>query len=75
MGLGKQRDVGRFVRLFSEPGFLWKDAALVLTDGRLQEETTALGIPCLTLREQHRTPHHHRTRHQHPGRHHPGIDS
>lgn len=30
---------------------LWKDAALVLTDsGGLQEETTALGIPCFTVR-------------------------
>lgn len=36
---------------------LWKDAALLLTDsGGLQEETTALGIPCITLRENTERP-------------------
>lgn len=36
---------------------LWKDAALVMTDsGGLQEETTALGIPCLTLRHNTERP-------------------
>lgn len=37
--------------------FLWKDAQVVLTDsGGLQEETTALGIPCITLRENTERP-------------------
>ena len=36
---------------------LWKDAALVLTDsGGLQEETTALGVPCITIRENTERP-------------------
>ena len=36
---------------------LWKDARVALTDsGGLQEETTALGIPCLTIRENTERP-------------------
>lgn len=36
---------------------LWKDATLVLTDsGGIQEETTALDIPCLTLRDNTERP-------------------
>jgi len=36
---------------------LWKGAALVLTDsGGLQEESTALGIPCFTIRENTERP-------------------
>ena len=42
---------------FKESLFLWKDARVVLTDsGGLQEETTALGVPCVTLRENTERP-------------------
>jgi len=42
---------------FTESLFLWKDATLVMTDsGGLQEETTALGVPCVTLRENTERP-------------------
>lgn len=36
---------------------LWKDARVALTDsGGFQEETTALGIPCLTIRNNTERP-------------------
>jgi UDP-N-acetylglucosamine 2-epimerase (non-hydrolysing) len=36
---------------------LWKHAAVVITDsGGLQEETTALGIPCITVRQNTERP-------------------
>ncbi len=42
---------------FSESLLLWKDAEAVLTDsGGLQEETTALGVPCVTIRENTERP-------------------
>ena len=42
---------------FHESLNLWKDAALVLTDsGGLQEETTALSVPCVTMRENTERP-------------------
>lgn len=55
-------DLGPAVTLLPPLGYmeflnLWKDAVMVLTDsGGLQEETTALGIPCLTLRENTERP-------------------
>jgi UDP-N-acetylglucosamine 2-epimerase (non-hydrolysing) len=37
--------------------FLWKDAAAVITDsGGLQEETTALKVPCITVRNETERP-------------------
>ncbi|MEA2084173.1 MAG: UDP-N-acetylglucosamine 2-epimerase [Thermodesulfobacteriota bacterium] len=42
---------------FKEALFLWKDATLVMADsGELQEETTALSVPCVTLRENTERP-------------------
>jgi UDP-N-acetylglucosamine 2-epimerase (non-hydrolysing) len=42
---------------FKEALFLWKDSAVVMTDsGGLQEETTALGVPCVTLRDNTERP-------------------
>ncbi len=36
---------------------LWKDAVVVITDsGGLQEETTALGVPCVTVRDNTERP-------------------
>jgi len=42
---------------FNDFVYLWKDATVVLTDsGGMQEETTALGVPCITLRENTERP-------------------
>lgn len=36
---------------------VWKDASLVLTDsGGIQEETTAIGVPCFTIRDNTERP-------------------
>jgi len=60
-GLSTLIDPGRMVLLppqgYLEMIGLMSGAALVLTDsGGLQEETTALGVPCLTLRENTERP-------------------
>jgi UDP-N-acetylglucosamine 2-epimerase (non-hydrolysing) len=55
-------ELGAGVRMIAPLGYLdflrlWGSARLVLTDsGGLQEETTALGVPCLTLRESTERP-------------------
>lgn len=55
-------DPGPGITLLEPMGYmdflnLWKDATMVLTDsGGLQEETTALGVPCITLRENTERP-------------------
>lgn len=55
-------DLGPSVELMPPQAYmsflhLWKDAVVVLTDsGGLQEETTVLGVPCVTLRENTERP-------------------
>jgi len=55
-------DLGPHVHLMAPQPYmpflhLWRDAVVVLTDsGGLQEETTALGVPCVTLRENTERP-------------------
>lgn len=55
-------DLGPHITLVGPQGYmaflnLWKDAVVVLTDsGGLQEETTALGVPCITIRENTERP-------------------
>ena len=55
-------DLGPHIHLMAPQPYmsflnLWKDAVVVLTDsGGLQEETTALGVPCVTMRENTERP-------------------
>ncbi len=61
-GLGEKLDAAENIHLIEPLGYLeflglMCKAKLVLTDsGGLQEETTALGIPCITLRENTERP-------------------
>ena len=58
----QQADVGSNIRLLDPLGYLdfvslMSSSSLILTDsGGIQEETTALGIPCLTLRNNTERP-------------------
>ncbi len=60
--MGLTSEIPDSIRLVEPLGYLeflslYSEARLVLTDsGGLQEETTALGIPCLTLRENTERP-------------------
>lgn len=55
-------DLGDRIHMIEPLGFqdslnLWKDSLCVLTDsGGLQEETTGLGVPCFTIRENTERP-------------------
>ncbi len=61
-GFGERIEKAKGLRLIEPLGYLdflglYSHARLVLTDsGGLQEETTVLGIPCLTLRENTERP-------------------
>ncbi len=60
-GLGSMLDDGSFLKLpplgYLEMLGLMQAARLVLTDsGGIQEETTALGVPCITLRDNTERP-------------------
>src|SRR6185436_333974 len=62
LGLQERIEKMKGLRLIEPLGYLdflslYSGARLVLTDsGGIQEETTALGIPCLTLRENTERP-------------------
>jgi len=60
-GMWRLIDAGRLIALppqgYLETLGLIKEATLVITDsGGIQEETTALGVPCLTMRENTERP-------------------
>lgn len=58
LNIGLSKDIRLLPPLsFRESLFLWKDAEVVLTDsGGLQEETTALRVPCVTIRDNTERP-------------------